>query len=259
MIQADNIFHHYGSKAVLNGPSIEVSRGEIVVIMGPNGMGKSTLLACLGGVQPPQGGRVLIDGEPRYQDEAIELRIREKVVYLPDSPWAPPARTCRQWAVAVGLLYRTDERFVLQHVDALINLFEMEKVADSPIESYSAGQKKKASLITALAPDTPILIMDEPFSGGLDPTGLFAIKRVLTLRARKKNNAVLIATPTPELVEEVADRIVILRDGTIPAQGTLQELRQLSGTAESLEAVYERLSSSHFMERLQNYEETFML
>lgn len=258
MIKVEELFHHFWGKPVLNGPSFEVNPGEIVVVMGPNGMGKSTMLSAIGGGLVPRGGRIFIGGLQRYSDENSEMAVRQKVMYLPDSPWAPKSRTCRQWATAVALLYRDDERFVIDHVQALIELFEMEKVADSPMSSYSAGQKKKATLILAMAPEAPVMILDEPFSGGLDPTGLLAIKELLRKRAHLANSTVLIATPTPELVEEVADRIVILRNGEIAAQGTLADLRQQAGFEGSLEGLYERISSSQVEENLTRYEEEYL-
>ncbi len=258
MIQAENIFHHFGGKRVLNGPSLQVNTGEIVVVMGPNGMGKSTLLAGIGGSLVPRGGRVIIDGIERHSSEENEMAVRQKVMYLPDSPWLPEMRTCREWVFAVGRLYGPDENHLITHIAALIDLFELGKVADAPMSSYSAGQKKKAMLIMALAPQTPILIMDEPFSGGLDPTGLVAIKEVLRKRAHLANNTVLIATPTPELVEEIADRILILRDGEIAAEGTIAELQSQANFDGKLEGVYERLSSSDIDARLFDYEKRFL-
>lgn len=258
MIQVEELFHHFGGKRVLNGPSFQVNPGEIVVVMGPNGMGKSTMLSAIGGGLVPRGGRIFINGLQRYSNEDTEMAVRQKVMYLPDSPWVPDSRTCRQWATAVALLYRDDERNVIEHVDALIKLFEMEKVADAPMSSYSAGQKKKAMLILALAPETPVLVLDEPFSGGLDPTGLLAIKELLRKRAQVAGNTVLLSTPTPELVEEVADRIIILRNGSIVAQGTMDELRQQAHYDGSLEGLYERLSSSQVEEMLAKYEQVFL-
>jgi len=258
MIDVQDIFHHFGIRAVLNGPTFQVQPGEITVIMGPNGMGKSTLLSCIGGALRPLSGKITINSDVRYESEESEMRVRQNVMYLPDAPWMPPLRTCRQWAVAVAKLYRSDDQFILNHVDALIRLFDMEKVADSPLSSYSAGQKKKAMLIMALAPETPVLVLDEPFSGGLDPTGLLAIKELLKKRARIARQTLLIATPTPELVEEIADRIIILKDGRIVGQGTLAELSAQAGYEGRLEGLYERISSSETETRLAEYEAGFL-
>src|SRR5690606_26133203 len=98
----------------------------------------------------------------------------------------------------------------------------------------------------------------EPFSGGLDPTGLLAIKEVLKKRARIARQALLIATPTPELVEEVADKIIILKDGKIVGQGTMAELSAQAGYEGRLEGLYEKLSSSETEERLAEYEDEYL-
>lgn len=155
--------------------------------------------------------------------------------------------------------YRNEEPEIVEHIQALINLFDMDKIADAPISSYSAGQRKKAELIVALAPETPVLVLDEPFSGGLDPTGLYAIKEILRRRAHIMGHTILLATPTPELVEEIADRIIILRTGEIAAQGSLAELQQQSGYDGSLVGIYEKLSSSEIETRLQEYQERYIV
>lgn len=258
MIEAENIFHQFGGKMVLNGVSLVVRAGEIVVVMGPNGMGKSTLLSAIGGALAPMEGVVRINGLTRRGDPDNEMAVRRGMMYLPDDPWAPPVRTARQWAFAVGRMFGGDERALVEHIDSLMGLFDMGSVGDAPISSYSAGQKKKAQLISALAPMTPVLVFDEPFSGGLDPTGLFAIKEILRRRAKNLNHTVLIATPTPELVEEVADRIIILRGGEVTAEGTLAELREQARVESGLAGIYERLSSTDIESRVADYEQRFL-
>ena len=92
MIELLDVTQHYGVRPVSAGISLRIERGEVVTILGPNGMGKSTLLGVMAGVLSPQRGTVLIDGLKRRGSEEEELAIRKMTVYLPDQPWLPATR-----------------------------------------------------------------------------------------------------------------------------------------------------------------------
>ena len=104
MIDVVDLTQHYGIKPVLRGVNLQVGRGEVVALLGPNGMGKTTLLAAMAGVLSPQKGYVEIDGLRRKSSVENELAIRKKTVYLPDRPWLPVMRTGREFLLAVGRL-----------------------------------------------------------------------------------------------------------------------------------------------------------
>src|SRR5205823_8211134 len=108
-----------------------------------------------------------------------ELAIRRAAVYLPDRPWLPANRTGREFLLGVGRLYDIADERLMDHADRLLALFELADRADAPIRDYSSGQQKKVAICGALIADAPALLLDEPFSGGLDPSGLMALKRVL--------------------------------------------------------------------------------
>src|SRR6185503_10688674 len=103
MITVLDVTHHYGSRRVLRDVSLHVRRGELMALMGPNGMGKSTLLGLMAGALSPMLGTVEIDGVPRRRSPDEEHAIRRKVVYLPAETWAPNL-SGREWLFAVGRL-----------------------------------------------------------------------------------------------------------------------------------------------------------
>src|SRR5437899_11431443 len=174
----------------------------MVVIVGRNGMGKTTLLAVMGGVLQPQHGQVLIDGLLRRLSVETELAIRSKSVFLPDQAWLPLMRSGREFLLSVGQLYDIDLGRLMEHVDRLIDLLDLMKQGDWAISSYSSGQKKKIDLASALVTEAPVLLLDEPFAGGLDPSGLLALKRVLKQRVAEQGATVVLTSPVPEIVEE---------------------------------------------------------
>lgn len=253
MIRLTNILQHYGIRPVLRDVSLEVRTGEVVVIMGPNGTGKTTLLAVMAGALAPQEGTVEIDGRRRRASEQDELAIRRQVAYLPAEPWLPAGVSGREFLIAVGRLYDLPDLHLMDHAERLLRLFNLEDKGDADIAACSTGQKKKIALASALITEAPILLLDEPFSGGLDPSGIVALKQVLKRLAARDDVTIVLTTPVPELVEELADRIVIIRDGRIAACDTADGLRRLAGCDGSLQEVLERLMNPHTQENLAHY------
>lgn len=253
MIELIDVSHHYNVRPVLRGINLRVERGEVVVVIGPNGMGKSTLLGVMGGVLQPQHGTVTIDGYQRRRSVDEELAIRKMAVFLPDQAWLPSQTTGREFLLSVGRLYDIEWERLIEHVSRLLTLFELGEQGDWAIKSYSSGQKKKIALASALLTEVPILFLDEPFSGGLDPSGLLALKRILRRRVTEQGGTVVLTSPVPEIVEEIADRIVILRNGEVAAFDSLEGLRQLTGSTGSLSEMLERLLYPETMRKLQDY------
>jgi ABC-2 type transport system ATP-binding protein len=253
MIEVSNVSHHYGAKPVLRDVSLTVAEGELVALMGPNGMGKSTLMGVMAGVLWPLKGFVTIDGKRRRASEEIELAIRKMVVYLTAEPWLPQLRTGRQWLLASGRLYGVGDDRLLPHVESLFELFDLTDKADSLVASYSSGQKKKIAMCTALVTDAPVMLLDEPFAGGLDPSAIFALKRILMHHRQKRDRTVVIATPVPELVGELADRVGVIANGQLTACDTVDNFRRKGGAEQSLEHAYQQIVNPHTQEKFQRY------
>ena len=247
------VTHHFGVRPILRDVSLTVRRGELLALMGPNGSGKSTLVSVMAGALSPFRGHVDVNGRRRKRSAVEEMAVRREVVYLPAEPWLPGTRTAREWVLAAGRLWGVGDERVMDHAERLLALFDLERQADAPIAACSTGQRKKVALCGALVTDAPVLLLDEPFAGGLDPTGILALKRVLAHMATHDTATVVLATPVPELVEELADRVAVLRDGRLAALGTVEQLRRQSGCGGSLDEVYERLVNPETSRKIDSY------
>jgi ABC-type multidrug transport system ATPase subunit len=253
MIDVVNVTQHYGVRPVLRQIELHIPSARLVAIVGPNGMGKTTLLSVIAGVLQPQRGYVEIDGKRRRRSVEEELEIRRRVVYLPDHPWLPTNRTGREFLLAVGRLYDLDPDHLIDHIDRILELFDLRIEGDWPIRSYSNGQKKKIAIGSVLVAEAPVLLLDEPFGGGLDPSGILALKQVLRGLVERLGATVVMSAPVPELVEEVGQEIVVLRDGQIAAYDSLDGLRRQTQCAGSLADVLGRLIHPQTDEAVQRY------
>ncbi len=253
MIELENVTQHYGLRPVLKRIDLHVHAGELMALVGPNGMGKSTLLGVMAGTLSPQQGQVRINGLSRKSTVEAELEIRRQAVYLPDRPWLPKNRTGREYLMAVGRLYSRPDDQLMDHVDRLLNVFELQREGDWPIRSYSQGQQKKIALSAALIAQTPILLLDEPFSGGLDPSGILALKHILRHMVDRDGATVVMTTPVPEILDELADRIAIVQNGELVACDTPAGLRRQAACSGSLDEVMARLIHPKTLENLALY------
>lgn len=253
MINVVNVWHHYGITPVLRDVSLHVETGELVTLMGPNGMGKSTLLGLIAGVLCPIKGYVEIDGHRRRSSVEEEIEIRKKVVFLPDNPYLPLNSTGREFCLAMGRLYGVEEIRLMDHVERVLKVFDLAENAGSPIRSYSAGQKKKIGLCSALVTEAPILILDEPFSGGLDSSALIILSEILKGLADRKDVTVVMAVPVPELVEPLAHKIAVVSKGQVLAYDTAEGLRKTAGCTGPLTEVLERIIHPEVFDNITNY------
>ena len=253
IISVRNVWHHYGVRPILKDVSFDVASGELVVVMGPNGMGKSTLLGLIGGTMYPIKGKIEIDGKIRRSSAENEYAIRKQLVYLPDTPFLPPASTGREFLLAVSRLYSIDSLHAMKHSESLLEVFDLEEKMDSPISSYSTGQQKKLGLCAALITEAPILILDEPFSGGLDSAALLAMSKILKMLASKDDVTVLMAVPVPELAEPLADKVLILSEGKVVDFDTPQAIKSKAGVGLSLSEALEKLAHPDRVYNIEQY------
>lgn len=253
MIELKNVHQHYGVRPVLRDINLTIQDGGFTAIVGPNGMGKTTLLSVIAGIHSPQSGDVLINGLQRRGSIEEEIAIRRLVTFLPDRPWLPRNATGREFLFGVGKLYDIGETHLIEHAERLLKLFQLEREGDWPISNYSHGQRKKLAISATLITECPILLLDEPFGGGLDPAGILSLKEVLKRLAKMPNRTIITTAPDPSLIEELADRILVLREGRIAAFDTPTGLRMLTGDKGTLTEVIGHLTFPEAFDAVEHY------
>lgn len=210
----------YGRRIVVKNVSATVSAGEVAVIVGPNGCGKSTFLRCLARLHRPSAGCVRVDGEDVWA--LRPRRAAQKIALLPQSPEAPEGIRVGQLAhygrhPHQGLLRQfseSDEQAVMQALEAT----HMRSMIRRRVDRLSGGQRQRAWLTLVLAQQTPVMLLDEPTSM-LDLGHQIEVLRLIRDMAATQRAIVLVMHDL-NLAARYADRLIAMRDGRIVADGT---------------------------------------
>ncbi|MCX6557216.1 MAG: ABC transporter ATP-binding protein [Candidatus Aminicenantes bacterium] len=232
MLEVTGLRKKFGKREALKDVSFSLAPGEIYGLLGPNGAGKTTTLKVLAGLLAPDGGRVVIDGEP-YHREHHELK--KKIAYVPDQPFLYYKLTGEEHLNFYQDLYKIPYAKRKEKIDFFFKYFEFEEYRSELVENYSAGTRQKLLIAQALAVEPKLLLLDEPLVS-IDPLVGKKFKKYL-IEVAAKGTAVLFATHILTLAQEVCRRIGVIVDGRIIVQGGLGELMTLAGQV-SLEEFY---------------------
>jgi ABC-2 type transport system ATP-binding protein len=215
-VQTDSLSKHYGSFAALRQCSLGVARGEVFGLLGPNGSGKTTLLRCLMGFLRPTAGAASIEGLDCYRDS---LRVRERVAYLPGE-----ARLFRQMRGHDVLKFFADVRKNTSYARSLALAERLGLDASRRVRQMSTGMRQKLALAAVFAPDVPLIILDEPTSS-LDPNVRSEVLQMVS-QARDQGRTIIFSSHVLSEVEQVCDRVVILRRGELVHTQVMAQLHR---------------------------------
>ena len=215
-------------KTVVDHVDLTINRGELLALVGLNGAGKSSILRLLAGIWRMSEGTVTIDGLDRLEDD---LAIRRFTAYLPPDP-ALHGVSIRENLRIIADAYNVDENVFYERMDSLLRMFDLKEKQDVSGASLSKGELKKACVAAVLVTGARFYILDEPFTGGIDPRGFEALRQILSRLAANREITVVFATQITELASSLADRIAVVNYGRILAVGTEAELRERAGLEE---------------------------
>jgi ABC-2 type transport system ATP-binding protein len=223
-IRVEALTFAYESREVLKGISFEVAAGEIFGVLGPNGGGKTTLFRVLSTLVPQQGGRVSLFGREIGADRN---RIRHRLGVVFQNPSVDGKLTVRENIRHHGLLYGLRGSALRAEVDAAMQRLGVADRADDLVETLSGGLRRRVELAKGLLTKPQVLILDEP-STGLDPGARNDLWKHLRAMQAKENTTIVLTTHLMDEAEQ-CDRIAILDEGRIVAEGTPDVLRRRIG------------------------------
>ena len=223
MIHVENLTKHYDQLAAVDQIHFDIHKGEIVGLLGPNGAGKTTTLRMLTGFLRPTSGTI------RVKDFTVEnqsLEIKKIIGYLPESAPLYPDMLVFDYLSYVANIRGIPPGKSLARIRQLAGQCGLEEVMHKPIGELSKGYKQRVGLAHAMMSDPEILILDEPTSG-LDPNQIIEIRDIIKHIGKEKT--VILSTHILSEVEATCDRVVIIHQGKIAADGNLRELKESAG------------------------------
>lgn len=249
-LSAKNVQKSYRQKQVLKGVSLDLLNGEILALLGPNGSGKTTFIKILATLLIKDAGTVEIMG---YDLDKHTNTIRHLFGYVgQDSERSAYARlTVRENLHFFGSLHGLDKRTIDAQIDKLMHYFDFESNVDKTFEHLSGGQKQTMVIIRALLYNPPVVYLDEP-TKGLDPLVAKKIRAYLKRYVKEEQKSLLLTSHILPEVDEMADRVALIADGTIPVVSTSAQLKQNVGVQSYIEIPSNLLSPPVYHEIMES-------
>ena len=217
ILELRNIEKSFGEKKVLTGVSFKAEGGKAFGLLGRNGAGKTTSIRILMDVFPANSGEVLIDGQPIDYNKI-------GIGYLPEERGLYPKKIIIDQLTYFAELKGMSRKAAVQSIDYWLERLGMTEYRNKKLETLSKGNQQKIQLITALAHDPDIIILDEPFSG-LDPVNAMLLKDVVKEQIAK-GKIVLFSSHQMSYIEEFCDSIAILNNGVVALHGDLRDIKR---------------------------------
>ncbi len=217
ILELRNIEKSFGEKKVLTGVSFKAEGGKAFGLLGRNGAGKTTSIRIMMDVFPANSGEVLIDGQPIDYNKI-------GIGYLPEERGLYPKKNIIDQLTYFAELKGMGRKAAVQSIDYWLGRLGMTEYRNKKLETLSKGNQQKIQLITALAHDPDIIILDEPFSG-LDPVNAMLLKDVVKEQIAK-GKIVLFSSHQMSYIEEFCDSIAILNNGVVALHGDLHDIKR---------------------------------
>ena len=227
MISIQGLRKRLGDVDVVRGVSFQAADGTVTGLLGPNGAGKTTTLRLLSGLMRPDAGSIHVDDSDVIADPIGSQRF---MGLLPDARGLYPRMTAREHIRYFGELRGLTGAALNERIEHLVHRLGLEQVADRRVAGFSQGERTKVALARALVHAPRNVMLDEP-TNGLDVMSTRAV-RALIRGLRDDGCCVVFSSHIMQEVAALCDRIVVIAQGTVVAEGTAAELRQLTGRAD---------------------------
>ena len=216
MIEVKGITKRFGDFTALDELTLTVPSGSVYGLVGPNGSGKSTIIRHITGIYRPDGGEILIDGEPVYENPAVKARI----AYIPDDVFYFNNASMKDMAKFYRGIY---PNFSTERFEALLTVFPLDP--KRPIRRFSKGMQKQAAFVLCMAMQPEIMVLDEPIDG-LDPVMRRQVWSLLMADIAERGTTVLVSSHNLRELEDVCDHVGILDHGKLLLERSLSEMQE---------------------------------
>ena len=220
MIEIKNVTKRYGNNVAISNISFTVNDGEIFAFIGHNGAGKTTLIKSIVGIHSFDEGDIIINGKS-IKSEPISCK--KEMAFVPDNPELYEQMKAIDFINFICDIYEVSQEIREKNIKKYAKLFEIEDKLNDTIDSFSHGMKQKIALISALAHEPKVLIMDEPFVG-LDPKAVFDVKEIMN-EMIKEGKIIFFSTHILDVAEKLCTRVAIIKKGQLVKVGSMNEIK----------------------------------
>jgi ABC-2 type transport system ATP-binding protein len=219
-VVARGLVKRFGEKTAVAGIDLDVPRGCFYGLVGPNGAGKTTSIRMMTGLMRPDGGQVWVEGHDVWADP---VEVKARIGVLPDEPRLFDRLTGAELLDYCGLLRGMVPEVVAERSRELLEVLDLTDASGTFVVDYSTGMRKKMALAAALLHGPSVLFLDEPFEA-VDPVSTRVIRSLLE-RFTDSGNTVVFSSHVMEVVERICDRVGVVHQGRVIAEGPTDELR----------------------------------
>lgn len=237
ILKISNLNKSFGERQVLHNVSMDIKRGELIGYIGPNGSGKSTTVKLILGILGDYSGTIEIFGK-NIENSGVEYKKR--VGYVPEILALYETLTGAEYLSFLASVYEL--RDWERRMNDLAEVFQLSDALHTRMTAYSKGMKQKIAIIGSLIHNPDILFLDEPVNG-MDTNSVAIFKEVLR-NLTKQGKTIFYSSHIMELVEQMSSRIILLKEGTVIADATMDELRSAQ-PGSNLEAIFNELTDFH--------------
>ena len=230
MLRIEHVTKHYkGSSKGITDLNLHIAPGDIYAFIGHNGAGKTTTLKCVAGIQDFDTGTIRIGG---LDIRKSPLECKRQLAYIPDNPDIYEYLTGIQYLNFIADVFQTGAKDREERIREYGDRFEITASLGDLISTYSHGMKQKLALLSALVHQPKLWILDEPFVG-LDPKASVILKEIMR-GVCAGGGAIFFSTHVLEVAEKLCNKVAIIRDGTLAASGSMEEIVRQGQSLESI-------------------------
>jgi len=223
IIELKNVSKNFGKGFFLDNISFSIGRGEIVGYLGPNGAGKTTTIKLLMNAIKKDSGSIYFKDKSIEKDETL---FRKHIGYMPENGTPFEFLTAREYLEFVSGAYGIDKKKIRGKIDELLSIFSLTEEKKS-VRTFSKGMKQKLLFLSAIIHNPDLLILDEPFNA-IEPQTAMLMKNLIC-EMKQDGKAVIFSSHVLEIVEKLADKVILLNNGKIVGEGFVSSLKSRGG------------------------------